>query len=281
MLLDAGWHVIALSRNVEWLTAVKHVNLRVVAWQSGDNLARDVLADADALFHAAAFVPPDQNDSAYARQCLEVNALGTLTLLDASIAMNVKRFVYLSAGNTYAPLNRPACEDDAVMPTTWATFYLSSKIVGEMYALFYGQTRGLPVTSLRASSVYGPGMGENKLIRRFITNLSEGKPIDVHDGGRFTADFVSADDVVRMAVLAVERGADGVYNVGSGETLSTLGLANIIAQIVSAPGELVRVHPPAGGQAGFSALDISKSKALGYSPIKFREGLNDLLVTLD
>jgi len=280
-LLDQGWHVTALSRTIDWLTALGHSNLRVIAWDAGDALAPDVLAEVDALFHLAAFIPPNQNDASYARQCLEVNALGTLNLLEAAVAAKVKRFVYFSSGATYAPLKRPVNESDALFPVHRATFYLSSKIVGEMYALFYSQNRGLPVTSLRVSSVYGRGMSEKSLIRRFIANLSAGSPIDVDDGGRFTADFVNVDDVIRLALLAVERGADGCYNAGAGTPISTLELANAIAQAVNAPPELVRVHPAGAGQAGFSALDITKSNGLGYTPIQFHEGLHDLLTWLN
>lgn len=277
MLLEAGWQVTALSRNIDWLMTLDAPALRVIQWDAQGDLAPDVLANVDALFHLAAFIPPNQNDPTFARPCLEVNALGTLALLEAAAAAKVKRFVYFSSGNTYAPLGRPVVERDALFPAHRATFYLSSKMVGEMYALFYASNRALPVISLRVSSVYGRGMSEKSLIRRFIAKLSAREAIDVDDGGRFSADFVCVDDVIRLALLAVEQGADGIYNAGSGTAISTLELSHWIAEAVGAPPDLVRVHPPGTGAVGFSALDITKAKGLGYTPIQFRDGLRQLL----
>lgn len=279
-LLARSWRVTALSRSLDWLHTVDHPRLRALAWEAGGVLPPDALSEADAVFHLAAFIPPNQTDPAFARPCLEVNALGTLALLEAALTAGVRRFVYFSSGNTYQPLDRPVTESDPLFPIHRATFYLSSKLVGEMYALHYGAARGLPVTSLRVSSVYGRGMHDKALIRRFIASLSAGSPITVDDGGRFTADFVNAGDVIDLALLAVEQSADGVYNAGSGTPLSTLELAHAIADAVGASPDLIQVKPPGTGAAGFSALDITKSRSLGYTPKQFRVGLAELLQSI-
>ncbi|MEP7292902.1 MAG: NAD-dependent epimerase/dehydratase family protein [Chloroflexota bacterium] len=281
ILLEQGSEVVALSRDTEWLTAHQHPRLRALAWTAEQDAPLDALANADALFHLAAFRPPNQNDSAFARQCLEVNALGTLKLLEAALQASVRRFVYFSAGNSYLPLPRPAAEDDPLFPAHRATFYLASKIVGELYAAFFHHARALPVTTLRVSSIYGRGMTEQTLIRRFIASLQAGKPIIVEDGGRFTADFVDVDDVIRLALLLTEQKADGSYNAGSGTPLSTLELAQHIVRALNASPELIHLQPAATASAGFSALDITKAKSLGYAPVQFSQGLASLLQWLE
>src|SRR5205085_1155443 len=109
-----------------------------------------------------------------------------------------------------------AREDDPLYPAQQAPFYLSSKLTGEIYAEHFRLARGLPVTILRVSSPYGPYMKPRSLVARFVTQLRAGQPVEVADGGRYTVDLVHIDDVAQAVFLAVDRAADGIYNIGAG-----------------------------------------------------------------
>lgn len=282
--LDRGWEVVALSRRTEWLESLSHPRLTVRAWELHEvETAREIFQGGGSICHLAATLPPDMNDPAYAARCLQDNAIGTLELLQLSVDSGAERFVYFSAGNAYAPAPEPATEDSPLYPAHRAPYYLSSKITGEVYTEHFRQVKGLPATILRVASVYGPEMKTVSLVPRFLQNARRHLPIELHEGGRYTVDLVSAEDVAEAALLAMEKEAEGIFNIGSGRLVTTLEVAEIILRILSQPKDLLKIHPPSEGGtvAGFSAIDISKARReLGFAPLPLEEGLRRTAETL-
>jgi nucleoside-diphosphate-sugar epimerase len=81
---------------------------------------------------------------------------GTTNVMEAALEENVKRLVYLSSTAVYGfwPTQTPITED---MPTPYTgEAYCDGKIDSESVALKYHRERGLPVSILRPSMVYGP-----------------------------------------------------------------------------------------------------------------------------
>lgn len=228
-----------------------------------------------AVCHLAAFIPPDMADSAFAERCYAVNALATLRLAEAALAAGTRRFVFTSSANAYAARPHPVTEDEAPYPAARATYYLASKLTAELYLDHLARTRGLPLTTLRVSAVYGPGMQRGGVVERFMALAAEGQPLTVRDGGIPATDFVWADDVVDLVVRALERPAGGTFNAGSGERTSLLSLARAVRSTYADRTVEIRVEPPAGEPApSFAALDVGKARrAFDYAPRTLAEGL--------
>jgi UDP-glucose 4-epimerase len=281
LALAGGWSVTALTRNVDWLQSLSDERLMVRQWDIQHTMQQmDVLEGADAVCHLAAFIPPDHTSALYAEQCYQANAYGTLTLLEATLKANVQQVVYFSAGNCYAPLDRLARESDALYPAHRATFYLVSKLVGEVYAEHYRLNHNLRVTSLRVSSPYGPSMNPQSLVPRFVERARRGLPIEVHDGGRYSVDLVYVDDVVSAALEAIQRRVDGILNIGSGTLSSTLDVARQAVTLVGATPDLIQVLPDTGQSAarGYSGLNITRARTvLGYTPTTLSDGMRQFL----
>ncbi|MEQ1564244.1 MAG: NAD(P)-dependent oxidoreductase [Myxococcota bacterium] len=240
---------------------------RAVAWTAGEALP---LAGVDVVVHAAATRPARYDDPAEAERCLAVNATATGALVTAAAAAGVGRFVYLSAGNAYAPLDRPAREDDPIDPTGRATYYLGSKICGEWWVR---AARGLTTAVLRPGAIYGPGMPPG-MVPTFRQRLAAGDVVVVADGGRYRADLVYVDDVVDATLAAARGGGSGVWNVGGGRTWTSLEIATGLARALGRPESLIHVDPPTGAAPGFTALDVSRARAeLGYTPRDLEVGL--------
>jgi UDP-glucose 4-epimerase len=225
-----------------------------------------VLAGADALVHAGAYKPRSQTDSS-----------------EAAIAAGVPHFAYLSAGNAYRPLQREAVEEDALYPSLRATYYLTSKLCGEIYADHAHQTGRTKVCVLRPSGVYGPGMSEIGLVPILADRLRRGEKATVHDGGRYRVDLVYVDDVAEATCAAVERVATGMFNVGSGSATSSLELATLLAGLTGRGRAFVEVTEGLDGppSVGFSALDIGRARReLGFAPRELSSGLAAYLGSL-
>src|SRR5580692_7489450 len=109
-----------------------------------------ILEGAAAVVHGAAYIPPNHRDSSLAETCFRINALGTLTLLEAAVRAGVPRFIYLST-NIYA-VGETATETSAIFPSRHSPHYLLSKACGDIYTLNIGSAGGMKTVSLRLAS---------------------------------------------------------------------------------------------------------------------------------
>jgi len=235
--------------------------------------------DAELIFHLAA----NANGTRSVEEPLfdfETNALGTLNVLQAALQAGVERFVYVSSASVYGrPQRIPISEDH---PTKPFMPYGASKLTGELYCRVFFQTYGLPVVIARPFCVYGPGENPKTAlveVCRYLRWHLNGRPIQVvGDLDRKTRDFVHVDDVVQGLLTIAERADEGeTFNVGSGEEISMRQLIEIIGSITERKPhieEFSHVHE----DTYRLAADISKLRALGYSPkVSLREGVRRLI----
>ena len=137
-----------------------------------DDVSRAV-AGVDAIYHlAAAFQGPFDN-----RQYLDINAMGTLNMLEAARERcpDLHRFVYASTEGVYldARVNgrfspAPNKEDMQIQYPNMG--YLMTKWLGENLAMVYHHQYGLPVCAMRFSTVIEPSefLNEAGLPRMFL-----------------------------------------------------------------------------------------------------------------
>ena len=184
--LAHGWSVRALSRNTHWLRSLKpNDNLTIHQCDLTSSQNPQILAGVNVVCHLAAYVPPDYDDPSYAQGCLLNNALGTQHLLETARQADGIHFIYYSGGNSYAYQNRIVNESDPVYPSHHAVYYLASKLAGEIFCEHYRLVHSQLTTTLRLSSVYGPGQVAG-VIPKFVQRLSAGCPIQIFDGGQNT-----------------------------------------------------------------------------------------------
>lgn len=230
----------------------------------------------ESIIHTAAiaFVPSAIENPGLA---FRVNTMGTLNLLEAARMMNIGRVVHISTSLVYGDLRYdPADEDHPLEPKD---IYGATKAASENIAMGYYRTYGLPVSIVRASSVYGPGDLENRVVKSFIDNALQGKPLELHGGGAQRRDFSYVKDVAKGILLALksEKAGGEVFNIGSGRDYSIRELADIIKGFV--PGARSREAGARMQDAGGGRLDISKArKVLGYTAeYDLRKGVRECI----
>ncbi len=274
-LAARGWHVRAVSRAASSASG-SSPNVEHVTCDLRDTPSLAALVEGTAaVCHLAAFIPPNMADSSFAERCYEVNALASLRLAEATLAGAPRRFVLASSANAYAPRPHPVTEDEVPYPAARATYYLASKLTAELYLDHLARARGLPLTTLRLSAVYGPGMPEGAVVARFMALAAAGQPLTVRDGGLPATDFVWVGDVVALVVRAMERPEGGTFNAGSGEHTPLLALARAVQATYPERSVEIHVEPPAGEPApSFAALDVGKARrTFEYAPKTLLEGL--------
>ncbi|MEW9857050.1 NAD-dependent epimerase/dehydratase family protein [Novosphingobium sp. M1R2S20] len=257
--------------------APAHPRIETAQFDLDAEIPDDALRGCDVLVHLAASIPADHDDPASAEYCWRLNAFGTLRLAEAAARSGVRHLVQTTSGNAYSPGKGAARrEDDPLMPVSRG-FYLGSKLLQEIYAREVCMRKGVALSTLRLSSVYG-GIGALGLVASLIERFSSGEPVHLDNGGLFGADFVHVEDVAHAILLVISSGATGVFNVGSGERTTVLDLARSVARLCNAPEELIMIAPAsADPDSGFAPLDCSRMRALGYRPRTLRDGLGQIV----
>jgi UDP-glucose 4-epimerase len=162
----------------------------------------------------------------------QVNALGTLRLLEVARAANVGRFLYVSSSEVYgAALDFPLTERSVTWPTT---VYGASKLAGEHYAAAYHRCYGLPVIRVRPFNNYGPRAhfegDSGEVIPRFILRALAGEPPVIFGDGSHTRDFLYVKDCAEALVAIAECDSllGDLVNLGYGEEIRIAALAEVV-----------------------------------------------------
>jgi UDP-glucose 4-epimerase len=202
--------------------------------------------------------------------CHEVNATGTLRLLETSRQAGAARFIYAGSSSAYGNPQRPTCGEGERAQALSA--YAAAKLAGELYVEAYARTFGMKTVRLRFFNVYGPRQQADSpysgVISRFIRLLQQGERPTIYGDGLQTRDFVYVSDVVEALCLASRyaRLEGQVYNVGSGRSTNLLELLDALAGIAARAIEPIFAATRSGDvRASRADIHLATSE-LGFAP---------------
>lgn len=285
-LLAQSWDVVVVDNLATGLQEHVPENAQLLVGDVGDGefVAR-ALRGCEVVFHLAA-VSSVQDSLSRPLEVHNTNLTSTLTLLEATVRMGSKRFVFSSSAAVYGDTKgHPAREDIKPNPLS---HYAVQKLASEHYCAVYHKLHNLETVCLRYFNVYGPRQRADSpysgVIAKFADAARHKQPVVIFGDGGQTRDFVHVSDVVAANLAAAtapsEAVAGRVFNIGSGRSVSIDELAQAVAKVF--PG-----GPPAEhraerrGEIRFSKADISQANQfLGYSPaMEFESGLEQLIRT--
>ena len=260
-----------LVRVLDNLRTGRHDNLDGldVEFVEGSVTDEDVLCrslrNVDAVFHLAAMVSVPETME-HPLECMEINALGTIQLLAAARRQGVRHVVLSSTSAIYG--DHPAQPKEESMCPQPLSPYAVSKLNAEMSMQILGEPWGIHTTSLRYFNVFGPrqdpGSAYAAAIPIFLSRALRDEDIVIFGDGEQTRDFVYVKDVVQANLLALESG-DGIYNVGSGGTISVNELARKIISMTGSKSRIVHADPRPG-DVRHSGADIGRIRKIGFAP---------------
>jgi UDP-glucose 4-epimerase len=223
----------------------------------------------EVVFHQAALasVPRSIADPlATHRACVT----GTLNVLVAARAADVRRVVYAASSSAYGGSRKlPKDEDDPTLPLSP---YAVAKLAGEQYCAVFADVYGLETVRLRYFNVFGPRQSPDSpyaaVIPKFLEAMSAGRRPIIHGDGEQSRDFTFVSDVVQANLLAAEApGVSGnVYNVACGRRTSLLQLVELLNRLLDSAiePEHTEARP---GDVRHSLASIERAREdLGYEP---------------
>ena len=236
----------------------------------------DVFQDfqPDYVFHEAAQTVVGESMVNPTEDC-DINLMGLLNLLQASVKVGVKKFLMPSSAAVYGDLETlPLTEELQGIPRSC---YGLTKLTTEGYLRIYEESFGLPYICYRYANVYGPRQGnggEGGVISIFCEQVAKGETLVVYGDGTQTRDFVYVDDVVEANILGLRDDVTGIINVSTGTGISLNDLMNTLEEITNTTINR-EYQEPRIGDIKHSLLSTEKaSQVLGYAPIwSLRDGL--------
>jgi dTDP-glucose 4,6-dehydratase len=276
--------------NVDSLTYAGNLeNLKSVESDSRYRFYRAAIEDRDAMMAIFDEVKPDvvvhfAAESHVDRSILDgrpfviSNVLGTQTLLDLAKLRGVSKFVHVSTDEVYGTLGETGVftEETPLAPNSP---YSASKAGSDLLVRAYYETFNIPCVITRCSNNYGAYQFPEKLIPLMITNALYDLPLPVYGEGLNIRDWIHVEDHCIGIGLVIARGKAGeTYNIGSGQEVTNLELAQTIASIVGASNRSIEYVQDRKGHDFRYSLDFSKISTLGYLPQRnWKEELPNLI----
>jgi dTDP-L-rhamnose 4-epimerase len=182
----------------------------------------------------------------------------------------------------------PQCQRTLEMVPTKETapfkplsFYGLTKQIQEQAVLMFGRSKGVNAFALRYQNVFGPGQSLKNpytgILAVFSNLARQNQDIEIYEDGKESRDFVYIDDVVDATVGCLRYGGyyNGAMNVGSGQSVSVLDVANAIKDHFKSQSKITITGEYRVGDIRHNAADTSEvSRILGFqAKTHFASGL--------
>ncbi len=203
----------------------------------------------------------------------QVNIVGIINLLTAAAEAGVRKVIFASSGGTvYGTCQHlPIRETEPFAPESP---YGISKATSEFHLRYFAANRGVHYTALRYANIVGPRdtISSEHVITVFIKRLLQGQAPVIHWDGEQAKDYLYVEDAVRANILALDKGDDQAYNIGSGKPVSVNAIYRMLVDMTGV--RLEAEHGPKRvGDVRLFYFDCSKAeRELGWKPeVAFEE----------
>jgi UDP-glucose 4-epimerase len=217
---------------------------------------------------------------------IETNIRGTDIVLSLA-AKKRKRVLITSTSEVYGKRDDVPFreDDDLVMGATskgrWS--YACSKAIDEFLAIAYWKEKRVPTVIVRLFNTVGPRQTGRygMVIPAFVQQALGDQEIRVFGDGSQRRCFTHVSDVVEAIIKIAEhpRAVGEVYNIGSNQEVTILGLAQRIRRLTDSQSPIVFIPYNEAYEEGFEDMmrrvpDITKVRALiGYRPKADLDGI--------
>jgi UDP-glucose 4-epimerase len=241
---------------------------------------RRALRDCDAVCHLAAAADVGEVIEAPA-ESTELNAMGTLAVLEAARLEDVKRVAYASTVWVYSEVDAAEVNEDTLLPCP-DHVYTAGKLSGELMCHSYAELYGLETTVLRFGIPYGPRARPAAVIPSFVGRARRGEALTIAGSGEQQRVFVYVEDLAEGVVRALRPEAVGrTYNLAGRETTTIRGLAEIVCEEIGGV-DIVHTEGRAGDLAGAAVCSRRAEAELDWTAsTPLREGVRRYIEWLD
>jgi GDP-L-fucose synthase len=197
-------------------------------------------------------------------------------IIDASLKVNVQKFIFLGSSCIYPklapqPLKEEYLLTDSLEPTN--EWYAIAKITGVKACEAIRKQFNKDYFSLMPTNLYGTNdnfdLSTSHVLPAMMRKFHEAKengntPVTLWGSGSPKREFLHVEDLAEAVVYTLENNLiDNLYNVGKGEDLSIKELAELIQKTVGHTGEIIWDTSKPDGTPR-KLMDVSKMTKAGW-----------------
>jgi len=279
-----------VQRNLEWMRQEcgdpERLKITVADIRDAVSVQRAVQS-ASEIYHFAAQVAVTSS-VVDPRQDFEINALGTLNILEAARKSGHRPFILFTstnkvygnlaskplvlAGRRYCALDEKGVNES--QPLDLYSPYGCSKGTADQYVHDYSRIFGLPTVVFRMSCIAGPrqcGNEDQGWVAHFLYSTLQDRPLVIFGDGKQVRDVLAVRDLVlafEKVRTQIEKTAGQIYNVGGGVE-NSVSLLEVIDEIERVTGKkpCFSSQRPRPGDQLFYVTDFEKlRKHTGWRP---------------
>lgn len=243
--------------------------ITIVRADLASDLQRDaigsVVKDAHVVIHLAA--QPGISATTPFNDYLRNNIVATEQLLsacEASAALSL--FLNVATSSVYG-FHATDGEDVAPRPASW---YGATKLGAESLALARHRSTGMPVSSFRLFSVYGPRERPDKIVPILTNALLTDTEFPLFEGSEHhRRSFTFVSDIVDGIVAAVAnptKVTGEIFNIGCDTSITTGEAIALVEEVIGRRARVKRLPRRAGDQLETRATIAKIRERLGYEP---------------
>jgi nucleoside-diphosphate-sugar epimerase len=234
-------------------------------------------------------------NNSYPAQFIYENLMIECNVIHAAYEAGVTKLLQLGSSCIYPKMAPQPMAEDALLtgvlePTNEP--YAIAKIAGIKLCESYNRQYGVDYRSVMPTNLYGPGDNfhpENShvlpaLIRRFHEAVRDGaEEVTIWGSGTPRREFLHVDDMAEASLFVMDLDED-IYqretepmlshiNVGCGEDISILELAQLVARVTGFEGQIV-TDPSKPDGTPRKLMDVSRLARLGWTAkVALEEGV--------
>ena len=209
-------------------------------------------------------------------------------IIDASLKVNVQKFIFLGSSCIYPklapqPLKEEYLLTDSLEPTN--EWYAIAKITGVKACEAIRKQFNKDYFSLMPTNLYGTNdnfdLNTSHVLPAMMRKFHEAKengntPVTLWGSGSPKREFLHVEDLAEAIVYTLENNlSDNLYNVGKGEDLSIKELAQLIQKTVGHTGEIIWDSSKPDGTPR-KLMDVSKMTEAGWkAKINLEDGIRE------
>jgi GDP-L-fucose synthase len=232
----------------------------------------------DAVFLAAAKVGGILANDNFPADFLYDNLMIEANVIEAAFRANVGKLLFLGSSCIYPKLAEQPIREDALLtgplePTN--EWYAVAKIAGIKLAQAYRRQHGSDFISAMPTNLYGPGdnfdLQSSHVLPALIRKAHEAKlagaaSFTIWGSGTPRREFLHVDDLADACVFLMQNyTGDEHVNVGFGDDVAIIELADLVAQIVGFEGTIERDASKPDGTPR-KLMDSSRLRDMGWAP---------------
>jgi nucleoside-diphosphate-sugar epimerase len=231
---------------------------------TGDILDHSKLSSSmknhDVVIHLAAKISVSESIK-NPKPTFETNVIGTQNVLNACLDNCITKIIAASTAAVYKNISSDSILDET-SPTQPLSPYGESKFEMEQRITTFCSKNNIDAIILRLFNVYGIGQSPEYagVITKFLSDIKNNNSLTIYGDGIQTRDFVSVHDIINSIILSLNSNKiSGIFNIGSGTSISILDLAKLILKL-SNKDLKINFEKSRTGEIKFSKTSILQAK---------------------